>query len=188
MNRIVVVGAPGCGKTTTAQAISAALGIPHVELDALWWEPEWVEAGPETFGARAAEAVAGEQWVVDGNYFSVGSREVIWPRADTIVWLDLPRRIAVPRVLRRSIRRVVRRELLWNTNREKVSNVVRFDSIVRFAWTAWPKYGERYRELIATGECAHLEWVHLRTPCEVDEWVSRLRSAGDAASASPSAG
>ncbi len=87
MNRVVVVGAPGCGKTTTARAIATALGLPHTELDSLWWEPDWVEAGAEVFGERVRTVVEQPRWVVDGNYFSVGAREAIWSVADTIVWL-----------------------------------------------------------------------------------------------------
>lgn len=174
MNRVVVVGAPGCGKTTTARAIAKALDLPYKELDSLWWDPNWTEAGAETFTARASEVTAKERWVVDGNYFSVGAREAIWPRADTIVWLDLPRRIAVPRVLRRSFRRALTREELWNGNKEGW-NILRPDSVIRFAWTAWPKYGERYRELIATGEFDNVAWVHLRSPAEIQRWLAGLR-------------
>ena len=175
MNRVVVVGAPGCGKTTTARAISAALNLPHTELDGLWWEPNWVEAGEARFTERAKAVVGEKRWVLDGNYFSVGAREVIWPAADTIVWLDLPRHIAVPRVIRRSLVRAGTRKELWNGNREGW-NVLQPDSIIRFAWTAWPKYGERYREIMATGEFAHLDWVHLRTPGEIRRWVAGLRA------------
>ncbi len=174
MNRVVVVGAPGCGKTTTARAIAAALGLPHTELDSLWWEPDWVEAGAEVFGERVRTVVEQPRWVVDGNYFSVGASEAIWPVADTIVWLDLPRWIAVPRVLRRTVVRAVRETELWNGNRERISQVLRPGSIVHFAWTAWPKYGERYRKLLASGEFDQLRWIRLRSPREVRAWVAAL--------------
>ena len=150
MNRVVVVGAPGCGKTTAARAISAALDLPHTELDSLWWDPNWTEAGEELFTQRARQTAASDRWVLDGNYFSVGARDAIWPRADAIVWLDLPRCIAVPRVVRRSFVRALTRKELWNGNTEGW-NVLKPDSIIRFAWTAWPKYGERYREVIRDG-------------------------------------
>ncbi len=176
MDRIVVVGAPGCGKTTTARAISTALDIPHTELDALWWEPNWVEAGADKFVERVRQVLQQDRWVVDGNYFSVGAREAIWPKADTIVWLDLPRRIAVPRVVRRSASRVIHKTELWNGNRERSLEVLRPDSIVRFAWTAWPKYGQRYEELIATGEFDNVDWIRLRTPLEIRRWVDGLRA------------
>jgi len=63
----VVVGTSGSGKTTFARRLAAGLGIPHVELDALHWEPEWTEATDEVLRARVAEATAQDAWVVDGN-------------------------------------------------------------------------------------------------------------------------
>ena len=76
-----MVGPPGSGKTTLARAVAVQLGYRHVELDALWWEPNWTEAGSGRFSERAAEAASGERWVIDGNYFSVGARDMVWPRA-----------------------------------------------------------------------------------------------------------
>src|SRR2546422_5327539 len=85
-NRIVVVGTTGSGKTTTARRIGEIIGAPHVELDALHWEADWTEADTETFRRRIVEATAGERWVVDGNYAK--GRDLVWPRAEMIVWLD----------------------------------------------------------------------------------------------------
>jgi len=177
VNRVVVVGAPGCGKTTVAGAIGRALDLPHTELDSLWWEPNWVEAGAEAFTERASAVAATARWVVDGNYFSVGAETTVWPRADTIVWLDLPRHIAVPRVLRRSLRRATTGVELWNGNRERLMQLWRPDSIVRFAYVAWPKYGARYRQLIASGDYDYLNWVVLPSPAAVRSWLGGLTLA-----------
>ena len=171
---MVVVGPPGSGKTRVARSLSARLDYPHVELDSLWWEPHWTEAGSAAFGQRAAEVVAGERWIVDGNYFSVGAREVIWPRADTIVWLDHPRWITVPRVVRRTISRGVRRTPLWSGNRESLRLALRPDSIIRYAIREHPKYNRRYEGLDQDKSLSHLAWVRLRTPRDVRHWLAAL--------------
>ena len=138
MLRVVVVGPPGSGKTTVAAMLARRLGLSHVELDSLWWEPNWTEAGPELFQSRLRAVIAAESWVLDGNYFSVGARDVVWPRADTIVWLDHARWVTVPRVLRRTIVRGLRRTELWSGNRgvahQRVSSGL--DREVRVAGTS----------------------------------------------------
>src|SRR5437870_1299209 len=116
-SRIVVVGTTGSGKTTTAGRMAEIVGAPHVELDALHWEADWTEADTETFRRRIVEATAGERWVVDGNYAK--GRDLVWPRAEMIVWLDY----SIVRIFRhlffRTTRRIVTQEELWAGNRER---------------------------------------------------------------------
>jgi hypothetical protein len=144
----------------------------------LWWEPNWTEAGAELFQTRLQDVIAADSWVLDGNYFSVGAREVVWPRADTIVWLDHARWVTVPRVLRRTIVRGVRRTELWAGNRESLMSAFRPDSIVRFAWREHPKYNRRYECLADNEEFAHLKWVRLRAPDEVRRWIASVATCG----------
>ena len=174
MQRIVVVGPPGSGKTTVARELARRLDLPHTELDSLWWEPNWVEAGREVFSERAASVVAGERWVVDGNYYAAGAEEVIWPRADTIVWLNQPRRVTVTRVVRRTVSRSVRRTELWSGNREPVALSLRPDSIVRVAWRAHPTYNAHYEGLDRDPRLTHVQWVRLCSPRAVRRWLRSL--------------
>lgn len=117
MRRIIVIGTTGSGKTTTARAIAARLGILHVELDALNWGPNWTEVPWEVFRQRVSEAVAEEAWVVDGNYSK--ARGIVWPRADTAVWLDFSLPVILWRLLWRTLTRTVTQEELWGGNRER---------------------------------------------------------------------
>jgi adenylate kinase family enzyme len=174
MERIVVVGPPGSGKTTVASDIARRLGLAHVELDSLWWDPNWTEAGSEEFCARLLPVVAADTWVVDGNYFSVGMRDVGWPHADTIVWLDLARWVTVPRVVWRTAWRGVRRMELWSGNRESLRLAMRPDSIIRYAWREHPKYNRRYEGMDDDPEYAQLTWVRLRSPHAVRQWLASL--------------
>jgi adenylate kinase family enzyme len=169
----VVVGPPGSGKTTTASEIARRTGSPHIELDALYWEPNWTIAEPEVFRTRVSDAVRGEQWVTDGNYFTL-SHDITWPRADTIVWLDLPRRTTVRRVVWRTGSRAVLGTELWSGNRESLRMVLGRDEIVRFAWREYPKYARRYAGLMDDHEWSRLHWVRLSSPRAVRTWLRAL--------------
>ena len=84
--RIVILGTTGSGKTTLSHRLSEALGAPAIELDAFRHGPNWSETPDEEFRAKISESLTGDSWIVDGNY-SV-ARDIIWPRATTLVWLD----------------------------------------------------------------------------------------------------
>lgn len=112
LQRIVVVGTSGSGKTTLAGQLAERLGVPHVELDALNWGPDWTQRDLDEFQALLAEATKGEGWVVCGNYSR--ARDTLWPRADTVVWLDYPLPLIMWRLWWRTIGRFVRQEELWS--------------------------------------------------------------------------
>jgi adenylate kinase family enzyme len=173
--RIVVIGTSGSGKTTLADLLAGRFGLPHIELDGLHWEPNWTEAATPIFRQRVAAAVAGDAWIVDGNYSK--ARDLIWPRADTIVWLDYPLWLILWRLLRRTSRRVLWREPLWNGNRERLlAQIASRDSI--FLWVL-QTYGRRRREfpaLLSSPEHAHLRVVRHRSPRDTHLWVEQVTS------------
>jgi adenylate kinase family enzyme len=101
MQRVLIVGNSGGGKSTLARRLGAKLGLPVVHLDVLFWKPGWIESGRADFRARSAEALSGPQWVCDGNFTS--SYDLRMPMADTIVWIDQPRWLCLFRVIWRAI-------------------------------------------------------------------------------------
>ena len=118
-DRIVVIGATGSGKSTIAGKIAQTLDIPHIEFDAYRHGPNWTETPNDVFRERLRQALQGDTWVADGNYRI--TRDVVWPRATMLVWLDYPIRVVMWRLWWRTIRRTVYRQELWNGNRERVS-------------------------------------------------------------------
>lgn len=167
-----MVGTTGSGKTTLAGQIAELLGVPHIELDALHWDRCWTAAPTDVFQERVARALAGDAWVVDGNYGKV--REVIWSRAERIIWLDysLPRILV--RLLRRTAARVARRTELWNGNRERLIDQLGRDSIILWALQTHGRRRRDYEALSENPAYAHLQFVRLRSPRETQGWLSKV--------------
>jgi len=170
--RIAVVGTTGSGKTTMARRLAQRLGCPHVELDALHWEPDWTPAPLELFRQRTAQGLSGETWTVDGNYSKV--RDIVLDRADTLVWLDYPLLVILWRLLRRTTRRVVTREELWNSNRENWRNQLSRDSLFLFALRTYRRRRRTYSATLVNPAYAHLIFVHLRSPRAAEEWLANV--------------
>ena len=165
LTRAVVIGTSGAGKTTFARALAERMGVPHIEFDAYRHGPNWTETPDDVFRRRVADAAAGGGWVADGNY-SI-ARDIVWTRATAVVWLDYPFPVIFWRLFRRTIRRSVRREELWNGNREQLwRHFFTKDSL--FLW-ALKTHRRRKRGVIAalaTPEYRHLAALRLRSPGE----------------------
>ena len=176
MQRVSVVGNSGSGKTTLARALGRAMGVPHLELDGIYHQPNWEPLDRDEFRRLVSEFVAADRWVVDGNYSAV--RDLVWGRADTVVWLDLPRSRVMRQLLWRTIRRGALRTTLWNGNRERLTNLFRADpqeSIVAWAWTRHRVYQDRYLAASRDPANAHLEFVRVRSPRERTALLRRAR-------------
>lgn len=176
LDRVVVVGISGSGKSTTAAALAERLGSAHVELDALHWLPAWTPRPRDEFRAVVTSALTGDRWVVDGNYSQV--RDVVWPQATAIVWLDLPFAAVWWRVLARTLRRAWRRELLWNTNRESLR--LAFCSRESILWWVLTMHGPKRRQFRALCDAERAtgsdRWIELRSAAEVDAWLASVRA------------
>jgi adenylate kinase family enzyme len=170
--RISVVGTSGSGKTTLARQIFQSIDIPHIELDALHHEPNWTEAPIDVFRKRVEQSLSGNSWVVDGNYSKV--RDIVWSRADTVIWLDYPLPLIMKRVVWRTFRRVVTQEELWNGNRETWQTTFSRDSIILWVLQTYRKSRKEYPILFKQPEYAHLKVVHMRSPKTTQAWLSSL--------------
>ncbi|NIV29785.1 MAG: adenylate kinase, partial [Anaerolineae bacterium] len=156
-----------------ARRLARRLGLTHVELDSLHWGPDWTPAPRERFREEVARALSGEAWTTDGNYSAV--RDIVWTRADTIVWLDYSLPVVMGRVTWRTIRRSVLQEELWNGNREQLGKAL-FDreSIIWWALSTYRRRKRQYPVLLEQPEHAHLHVVRLTSPRATEEWLDGL--------------
>lgn len=115
--RIAITGASGSGKTTLAAELARRAGLRHVEIDALHHGTNWESCGPDVLRERVTAATEGDNWVTDSTYHRMLGNLVV-DRADVLVWLDLPVRLVMWRLLRRTHVRIRDRVELWNGNVE----------------------------------------------------------------------
>lgn len=173
-DRLVLVGTTGAGKTTLAKRIARALDVPHVEFDGIRHGPNWTETPDDMFKEVLRRRLQGDRWVADGNYGF--ARDVVWPKATTVVWLDYPFPVVMWRLFRRTIRRRVLRQELWNGNRERLWWHF-FSRQSLFLWAMQTHW--RRRRTIPAALChpghAHLDLVHLRSPKAAHQWFLTLR-------------
>jgi len=167
--RIVVAGVSGVGKTTLARRVAAIAGIPHIEIDGLFHGPDWTPRA--TFVDDVQRLVAKEEWVTEWQYKP--ARPLLTARADLLVWLDLPFwTTTFPRVVRRTLRRRVRREELWNGNVEPPLRTIFTDPEHIIRWSVSTRNTYRARVPRVDAETSGLAVVRLRSSRAVERWVS----------------
>jgi adenylate kinase family enzyme len=162
----VIASASGNGKTTFGRELARILGVRFVELDALVHGPGWAETPDEVLRSQLDPILASDGWVIDGSYeHKLG--QLVLRSADMVVWLDLPIRVWLPRLIRRTWRRVRGREELWNGNRESLRGVVwGWDSLLVWAFRA-----QFRRRRSWPGELRAFRVVRLRTETEVERFL-----------------
>ncbi len=149
--------------------------ISHVELDALHWGPQWTPRPAEIFSALVAEALAGESWVVDGNYHQV--RSLVWARANVLFWLDYSLPLCLWRLTKRLWRRGVQHEQLWNGNRERLwTQLCTRDSLYLWAFRTYRRNRRQFTEMTREPAYAHLQVVRFKTPRAAEAWLTEVLS------------
>lgn len=177
MRRISVVGNSGSGKSTIARQLAQALGIPHLELDGIFHQPGWQPRPVIEFQDAVRQLSREDDWVIDGNYRAV--RDIIWERADTVVWLDLPRAVVMRQIIWRTLRRAVTREELWNGNREPALNFLSRNpekSVIAWAWHKHAEYRARYSTAASDPKNSHITFVQLKDRADALRFVESARS------------
>jgi adenylate kinase family enzyme len=173
--RLVVVGATGSGKSTLAERLSKKLRLEFIELDALHWRPNWTEAPKEEFRALVDESTRAPRWIIAGNYGIV--RDISWPRAQAVLWLDYPLWTIFWQLTFRTFRRSWTKELLWGTNRESLWGHFKLwsdESLWHWLFKTYGRFRREYPQLFAMPQYYHLKIFHFKTPRETEKWFASL--------------
>jgi energy-coupling factor transporter ATP-binding protein EcfA2 len=173
--RILILGRTGSGKTTLARELAAAVGVPHVELDALYFGPNFSTAPLPVLRDRTSAAIAGDRWVTDGNKRAV--RDLVWPRADTIIWLDYPLVVSLWRLGRRALWRTSALKTQAAETDGKAGLPRQVLSAAKGVLTALRSHkGQRreYPRMFAKQENQHLAVVRLRSPRATRRWLAHI--------------
>lgn len=175
--RLVIIGATGSGKSTLAERLARLLALDWIELDALHWRPGWMPASLDEFRMLVDEATKAPRWVASGNYSAV--RDLIWSRAQALLWLDYPFWTIFWRLTLRIFRRWWRKELLWGTNYESLWVHFKFwseDSLWHWLFKTYWRRKREYSELLTRAEYRHLQVFHFKHPQATEAWLSGLEN------------
>ncbi|MES2764257.1 MAG: adenylate kinase [Bacteroidota bacterium] len=174
MKRIVVIGTSCSGKTTFGRELSVLLKAPHIELDDIHWRPNWVEIPNEEMRDLVLKEVEKESWIVVGNYGAV--RDIIWPRADTIIWLNYSFTTVLYRAFKRTFRRVFVKEVICNGNVETFKrSFMSRDSILLWVLQTYYRRRRDTPELLKRPENSHLKIVEFKNPAQAKEFLKELQ-------------
>jgi adenylate kinase family enzyme len=171
--RVVIIGTSCAGKTIFARSLADVLNSPHVELDAFFWNANWVQKATEEFRALTAQAIVQDRWVMDGNYGV--ARDLVWSRATVVIWLNYNLPLVLWRALTRTIHRVVTRRELFSGNRESLRQAFfSRESIIWWIITTFHARRKNYRNLIASGRYPLLAYIEFRKPSETTRFLAGL--------------
>ncbi len=174
MKKIIIAGSAGVGKSTLGRELSKTLLMPHIELDHLFWLCNWRSRSESERRKIAKEKTASlSEWILCGNHFYLD--EITFGKADTVIWLDYPLRISLWGVFKRALKSIVKKEKIVGCNIEKVSRLFSFrGSILIYTVKHYKKTKKRYVNMMHSSKYKHLNFICLRSPREMREWVKRI--------------
>ncbi len=174
MNKVNVIGTTGSGKSTFTRSLAAKLNVACIEMDKLFWKPNWEETPDKEFFAALEQALQQKGWVLDGNY--TRTIPIKWKDVDTVIWLDYGFFTNLFRISKRSIQRTLSGDELWEGtgNRESFRKLFSQDSIMLWFFKAYAKNKKRYAQMMEEEQYAHIKFIRIRSPKETQRLLDNI--------------
>jgi len=189
IERINVIGTSGSGKSTVGRQLAALLGLPYIEMDSVYWRPNWTGLPDEAFIPQIKTITERSRWVLDGNYSR--TTPVKWRQVQLVVWLDMPFVRTVFRVSTRCVKRAITQTELWpgTGNRETLRKAfLSRQSVILWSITSYRRNRRRYAEVMTSKEYAHIWFVRLKSQRDVKSFLESARIAAEQGVARGAAG
>ena len=171
MSRIVVIGSSCSGKSTFAQALAKKMQLTYIELDQLHWLPNWQERSDNDFRELVDEATSSESWILDGNY-SV-ARDIAWPRANQIIWLNHSFSLVLYRAITRSVLRIVTKKTLFAGNVESFNQTFfSRESIILWVLKTYHQKRKRYAKLLKHQQALGVKVLEFKNQAQIDAYLN----------------
>ncbi len=173
MQRVVVIGTTGSGKTYFSKQLAEILSCPFYELDSIYWKENWQACDLEEMRETVTGFSADPAWVCDGNYGRV--RDILWDRADTVIWLNYSALLTFTRLVRRTVKRVFTREKLFNGCTESFKDqFLSTDSLFIWFFRSYWKNKRNFSRALQDPRNIHLNQIVLKTPRQTDRFLQNL--------------
>lgn len=170
---INVVGTSASGKSTFSKALAAKLNVKYIEMDELFWKPNWQESNNSEFLPKVQAAISNDGWVLDGNYSRTSSLK--WAKVDTVIWIDYSLSRTVFQAFKRAIQRIVSKREIW----PNTGNVESFQktflsrkSIILWTLQNYHSNRKKYLGIMTSDEYSHINFVRLKSPKDAKEYIA----------------
>jgi adenylate kinase family enzyme len=177
--RINIIGTSGSGKTTFGRELADILKIPFIEMDAIFWGPNWTPALDDVFKSQLAEALKGDKWVLDGNYSR--TTPIKMERVEVVIWLDFSFPRTLFQAISRATQRLISQEELWpgTGNRESLRILFSKDSIVLWTITSYRRRKFKINAMMEDPAYQHIRFHQLTKPSEAAGFLDAVRHDPD---------
>jgi len=173
MKRIIIVGTTGCGKSVLAEKLSQKFALSVTDLDDLYWQPGWIPVSLDEFVHKVDKATSSPAWIISGNYSRL--RDLVWERADTVIWLDYGFWLIMHQLLIRSVSRVINKTPVCNGNIETWKRLFSKDSILIWMLKSFTKKRREYGTLTNDrSNFAQISFFRLHSPADTEKFLESL--------------